>query len=73
MNTPAQYLQASFRTLDKHKARGKFNTAAALRLLINNARDIAPGAPPQELRQIAQRYLHQWYNRATQCASATTH
>lgn len=41
-----RFVLASFRTLRRHKQSGAFDQYAALRLLRNNARDIAPPAAP---------------------------
>lgn len=58
-----RYLAATFRTLSRHKASGAFDNYAALRLLRNNVRDIAPHdvqLNESDRHDIARRLLAYW-------------
>lgn len=57
------YLLATFRTLRKHADSGAFDANAALRLLKNNVRDIAPRnvrLSERDKCEIAERLLRFW-------------
>jgi hypothetical protein len=57
------FLLATFRTLSKHHANGAFDNYAALRLLRNNVRDIAPRdaqLTQRDRNDIAERLLRYW-------------
>lgn len=51
---------ASFRTLDKHRAAGRFDRSAALRLLQNNARDATRHTPTEVRDRLALALLAIW-------------
>ena len=51
---------ASFRTLDKHRAAGRFDRSAALRLLQNNARDATRHTPTEVRDRLALALLAVW-------------
>lgn len=54
------YTLASFRTLDKHRAAGRFDRSAALRLLQNNARDATRHTPNEVRDRLALALLAVW-------------
>lgn len=54
------YTLASFRTLDKHRAAGRFDRSAALRLLQNNARDATRHTPTEVRDRLALALLAVW-------------
>lgn len=55
-----RHTTSSFNTLDKHKARGAFDPVAAMRLLRNNVRDVAPGVAYDTAQRIAAQLLTHW-------------
>lgn len=65
------HTQSSFNTLDKHAARGTIDTSAAMRLLRNNVRDVAPGAGYETTHRIATDLLTHWRDSRNTVDTAT--